>query len=180
MFIWVALNENVQQAKMLWKIIETCLHPKSLLELQRSYLVLRNLAQTFPHGPAIWKVMQRNAWNDIANLRTKQLNNKTKSQLHALTTTNSRKKILSKVCSQMVLECLSLARIGGPDIPWSVNKLGRAVTKWARTCDRRLARSISYIHHTYEFKQCCQVGNTAQQCRLRLFQDSDFARDLED
>ena len=26
----------------------------------------------------------------------------------------------------------------------------------------------------------CHVGNTAQQCRLGLFQDSDFAGDLED
>ena len=37
-----------------------------------------------------------------------------------------------------------------------------------------------YIHHTNEFKQCCHVGNTTQQCRLGLFQTSDFAGDLED
>ena len=29
-------------------------------------------------------------------------------------------------------------------------------------------------------KQCFHVGNTAKQCRLGLFQDSDFAGDLED
>ena len=29
---------------------------------------------------------------------------------------------LSKVCSQIVLKCLYLARIGRPDILWSVNK----------------------------------------------------------
>ena len=29
----------------------------------------------------------------------------------------------SQVCSQNVLKCLYLARIGRPDIPWSVNKL---------------------------------------------------------
>ena len=29
---------------------------------------------------------------------------------------------LSKVCSQIVLECFFLARIGRPDILWSVNK----------------------------------------------------------
>ena len=57
---------------------------------EKSYLILRSLAQSFLHGPKIWKVMQRNAWNDIANWRTKQLNNYTKSKLHALTTTNSR------------------------------------------------------------------------------------------
>ena len=50
---------------------------------------------------------------------------------------------LSKDWSQMVLKCLYLARIGRPDILWSVNKLARAVTKWTRACDRRLARSIS-------------------------------------
>ena len=36
---------------------------------------------------------------------------------------------LSKVCSQMVLKCLYLARIGRPGILWSVNKLARSITK---------------------------------------------------
>ena len=36
---------------------------------------------------------------------------------------------LSEVCSQIVLKCLHLARIGRPDILWSVNKLARSVTK---------------------------------------------------
>ena len=81
---------------------------------------------------------------------------------------------LSKVCSQNVLKWLCLARI------WSVNKLARAITKWTRACDKRLARLISYIHHTSEFRQKCLVGNTAQQCRLGSFQDSEFAGDLED
>ena len=31
-----------------------------------------------------------------------------------------------------------------------------------------------------EFKQYCHVGNTAQQCRMGLFQDSDFDGDLQD
>ena len=87
---------------------------------------------------------------------------------------------MSKVCSQIVLKCFYLARIGRPGILWSVNKLAQTVTKWTRDCDKRLARLISYIHHKSEFKQYCHVGNTAQQCRLGLFQDSDIAGDLED
>ena len=88
---------------------------------------------------------------------------------------------LPDVCSQIVLICLSLARIGRPDILWSVNKLARAITKWTSACDKRLARLISYIHFaTSGYKQQCHVGNTAQQCRLGLFQDSDFSEDLED
>ena len=86
---------------------------------------------------------------------------------------------LSQVCSQIVLKFLYLARIGRPDILWSVNKLARSITKWAKACDKRLNRLISYIHHICEYKQCCYVGNTAKQCRLGLFQDS-FAGDLED
>ena len=63
---------------------------------------------------------------------------------------------------------------------WSVNKLARAVTKWTKSCDKRLARLISYIHHASEYRQQCYVGNTAQQCSLGMFQDADFAGDFED
>ena len=87
---------------------------------------------------------------------------------------------LSHVCSQIVLKCLYLARIGRPDISWSVNKFARSITKWTKACDERLNRLISYIHHTCEYKQYCHVGNTAKRCRMGLFQDSDFAGDLED
>ena len=87
---------------------------------------------------------------------------------------------LSQVCSQFVLKCLYLARIGRPDILWSVNKLARSITKWTKACDKRLSRLISYIHHTCEHKQYCHVGNHEKQCRLGLFQDSDIAADLED
>ena len=62
---------------------------------------------------------------------------------------------LSKVCAQIVLKCLYEARMGRPDILWSVNKLARAVTKWTKACGKRLARLISCIHHTSEYRQCC-------------------------
>ena len=83
---------------------------------------------------------------------------------------------LSEVCLQIVLTCVYLARIGRPDILLSVKKLTRSVTKWTQAIDRRLARLISYIHHTNDFGQYCHVGNT-QDYRLDLFQDSDFAGD---
>ena len=69
---------------------------------------------------------------------------------------------LSHVCSQIVLKCLHLARIGRPDILWSVNKLARSITKWTKACDKRLNRWISYIHHPCEYKQYGHVGNTAK------------------
>ena len=82
---------------------------------------------------------------------------------------------LSNTCSQIVLKCFHLARIGRPDILWSVNKLARSITKWTKACAKRLNRLISKIHDTSEYKQYCHVGNTPKQCRLGLFQDSAFA-----
>ena len=134
----------------------------------------------------IWLVMQRNVWNDIVSLA-----NKTTQQLYKVSTPciddhhfkeEETKSVgeFSNTCSQIVLKCSCLARIGRPDILWSVNKLARSITKWTKACDKRLNRLISYIHHTCEYIQYCHVGNTAEQCRLGLFQDSDFAGDLED
>ena len=45
---------------------------------------------------------------------------------------------MSQVCSQIVLKSLYSARIGRPDILWSVNKLPRSITKWTKACDKRL------------------------------------------
>ena len=65
---------------------------------------------------------------------------------------------LSNACSEIVLECVYLARIGRLEILLSVNKLARPIIKWTKTCDKRLTRLISYIHFTSEYKQYCHVG----------------------
>ena len=89
---------------------------------------------------------------------------------------------ISQVCSQIVLKCV---------------KHGTNWKTWysmfsEQTCtnDRKMDQSlwqtplnrlISYIQHTCEYKQYCYVGVILQNnCRLGLFQDSDFAGDLED
>ena len=81
---------------------------------------------------------------------------------------------MSTVCSCCSEMSIFGSCIGRPDILWSVNKHARAATKWTNACDKRSSRLISYIHHTCECRQYCCVGNTAQQCRLGLFQDFDF------
>ena len=95
--------------------------------------------------------------------------NKSTPQLHEVTTAcldDKKEEMrsvgeLSKVCPQIGLKCLYLARIGRPDILCSVNKLARSITKWTKACDKRLSRLISYIHHTCEYTQYCHVGNTS-------------------
>ena len=126
--------------------------------------------------------MERHAKN--CSLQTKRLDNSTKYQLHALLTVISKKKNWNpwencQKCSQIVLKYLHLARIGRPDILWTLNKFARSTTEWTKTCDKRLSRLIFYIHNTCEYKQYCHVGNTVKQCRLDFFQDLVFAGDLE-
>ena len=110
-----------------------------------------------------WLVMQRNVWNDNCELA-----NKTTQQLYKVSTPciddhhfkeEEMKSVgeLSHVCSQTVLKMFFLARIGRPDILWSVNKLARSITKWTKACDKRLNRLISNIHHTCEYRQYCHV-----------------------
>ena len=123
---------------------------------------------------------------ELANKKTEQLYKVSSSCLddHQIKKEELENKgELPEVCSHIVLKCLCLARIGRPDILRSVNKLARSVTKWTQACDRRMERLISYIPHTSDYRQilsCGQCGNAAQHCRLELFQDSDFAGDLED
>ena len=133
-----------------------------------------------------WLVMQRSVWNDFVSWRTGRLSNSYKTSTPCIDDHHFKEEEtksvgeLSNTCSQIVMKCFYLERIGRPDFSWSVNKLARSITKWTKACDKRLNRLISYIHHTSEYKQYCHVGNIAKQCRLGLFQDSDFAGDLED
>ena len=172
--------------KSIWErtITEPCLNRQFPRWEWRNYHSLKIFV--FLHGPMTWMVMQRSVWNDIVSWQTRRLSNSTKYLLHeSMTTTSKRKKQnLLENCQvhalKIVLKCFYLAWIGRLDILWSVNKLARSITKWTKACDKRLNRLISYMHHICEYKQYCHVGNTAKQCRLWLFQDSDFAGDLED
>ena len=78
------------------------------------------------------------------------------------------------------MKCLYVARKGRPDIPWSVNKLARAVTKWTKACDNRLAHLISQIHHTNDVQTMLTCGKLHNIADMASLQDSDFAGDLED
>ena len=126
--------------------------------------------------------MLRRVWNDIVSWETNLINNTPCIDDHQFKEEDLKSVgALSDVCSQMVLTCLYLARIGKT---WmfhgqSTNLLVRSQSG-QELAKKRLARLMSYIHRTSEYKQCCHVGNTALQCRLGLCQDSDFAGDLED
>ena len=184
LYIWVAIKENVKQAKVLWTITEPCLNPEFSPGATEKLPCSENLRISS------WSYdMEGHAKKCVE--RYCELANKTTQQLYKVSTPciddhhfkeEELKSVgeLLNVCSRIVLKCLYLARIGRPDILWSVNKLARSVTKWTKACDKRLSRLISYIYRTCDCKQSCHVAKTAKQCRLGLFQDSDFAGDLEE
>ena len=91
--------------------------------------------------------------------------------------------IRGRIVKSMLSNCSEMLILGTYWKTWYSmvsEKLARSITKWTKACDKRLSRWISYIHHTCDYKQYYHVGNTAKQYRLELFQDSDFAGDLED
>ena len=86
---------------------------------------------------------------------------------------------LATICSQIVVKCLCMSRIGRPVCGVS-KKWPTTVRKWTNACDKRLARLISYIHYTNSFTQYCHVRNAASNCRPNLFQNAEFESDLAD
>ena len=84
---------------------------------------------------------------------------------------------LWQVCSQIVLKSLNLARIGRPDILWSVNNWhDRSRNGPKCVTNDYLVWSLTFIIHVTTI-----IWETfSKRCILGLFQDSDIAGDLED
>ena len=167
---------------LLTTITAPCLNPEFLQEQLKKWPCSENLRiSSWSHDMESQEMCGTTLWVGEQNDSTTQQSIKS---IHWRPSFQRRRiEICGRIVKSMLLncsECLYLARIGRPDIPWSVNKLARSITKWTKACDKRLSRLISYIQHTCEYKQYGHVGNIARQCRLGLFQDSDFAGDLED
>ena len=142
MYIGDALKDNVKEVNMLWTItarlsaggIEKLPFPS-----KSSYLFMWSYDMAGHEKKCVERYCE--------------LANKTTQQLYKVSTPyiddhhfkeEEMKSVgeLSQVCSQIVLKCSNVARIGRLDILWSVNKLARSITKWTKACDKRLNRLI--------------------------------------
>ena len=70
-----ALNANANRTKVWLMKTEKCSNRESLQEQLKSNLNRRKLTQTLLRGPTTWKVMRRNALNDLADWQIKQSSN---------------------------------------------------------------------------------------------------------
>ena len=95
-----------------------------------------------------------------------------------------RNKICWRVVKYMLSNCSEMLVLGTYWKTWIFygqwTKLHDRLQNGPKLVANAWNRLISYIRHTCEYKQYCNVGNTAKHCRLGLFQDSDFAGDRED
>ena len=130
--------------------------------------------------------MRRNVWSDIVSFQTRRLDNSTKYPLFASITIIWQRKNwnLLENCHKYALKLF-----------WNVyiwHELVDLISygQWTNLHDQSQngPKPVTnawidwflIIHHTCKYRQFCYVGNIANQCRLGLFQDSDFAGDLED
>ena len=109
----------------------------------------RDITHRLLRCPSMWKDVLKSALGGIVNLRTNR-QQLYKVSCPCLDDYHFKKEELesvgelSKVCSEIVLTCLYLARTGRPDFLWKVNKLTPSVNKWTKACDKRPNRLISY------------------------------------
>ena len=73
-----------------------------------------------------------------------------------------------------MLKVFYMARIGRPDVLWTVNDLAENGTRWNVACDRRLHRLISYLEHTRELVQACFVGDNPDKCKIVMYIGAGF------
>ena len=122
-----APNGNANQTRKLLGNARRCLNPVFLLEQPKNYRDGTNLAQ------------KTSAWSYDMEGHARKCVNCTRCPVHVKGRVG-KKWIARSLLPHCIKKNLYLARIGRPDILWSVNKLARSVTKWTQACERRLAR----------------------------------------
>ena len=159
---WRALNANVNLTEVCLANAE-CSNRESLQEQLKNHPNEPRMVQTLLRGPT--EGQRRNALKGPANWPTKQLSKCLKvstpchddQQFKKRRIGNGGRSVKSLLSNR--LEMLVFGTHCRPVI------LCRRVTTWTGASDRRLARSISYIHNTSDFEQYSHVVkyNTALQ-----------------
>ena len=116
-FSWDALSVNANRMKKVWNNTKRCLSHVFQLEQLKIYEGGTNRAQKQWRGPTTWEDILKMCWKTL-RIGTHEDNNFLKKSSHCLDDDHVKKEKLelSKLCSQILLKCLYLARIGRPDI----------------------------------------------------------------
>ena len=135
---------------------EKCSNHEFLSGQLKNYQGGTNLTQKLSRGPTTWKVMSKSGVERYCQLADKKTEQLYKVLTPCLDDHHFKKEELesvgefSDVCSQIVLKCLSLERIGRPHILWSVNKLARAVNEIDKSLRQTLS-SFESLHSSHKW-----------------------------
>ena len=122
-------------------------------------------------GPATLRDMLKNALSDTVNCQTRKWCNFTKFQVLCLDDHHFKEEELESVGEffksmlKDYLKCLCLARIGRPDIQWSVNKLARSVTNMGSGMWQMISKTdfLHSSHKRFPIELWCGKHGTALQ-----------------
>ena len=169
-------------SKMLWIKTEPCLDPEFPQEQLKNYHA-RKIFE-FHHGPSTWKGMPRNVWNDLwVGKQDDSTTLQSINSMHWWPSFQRRIEICWRIATCMLSICSEMIILGTDWTTWySVVSKQTCTIDYEidRSCDKRLSRLISYIHHTSEYKQYCHVGNTPNNADWDCFKAPILAGDLEE
>ena len=80
---------------------------------------------------------------------------------------------LQPVASKILMKILFAARMARFDLLRATQSLASRVTKWSAECDVALHRLVSYINRSKDHFLEGFIGDSLDQCQLRLFADAD-------
>ena len=138
-------------------------------------------AETYLLGPHDMEGHAKKCVERYCELANKQLHSYTKLQLHALmiiSSKNNKWGLLDnclKFAHTLFWNDLYLARVGRPDILWSVNKLARAVTKWTNMW--QTLGAFDLVHSSYKWIQTVlSYGKHSSTLQIRIVSRLWFCR----
>ena len=85
--------------------------------------------------------------------------------------------MLKPIASRVLMKILYCARMCRYDLLRATCALACRVTKWTKTCDRRLHRLVCYILHSLDRKMIGWIADPVEDLTLALYSDADFAGD---
>ena len=186
MKIWDVLSVNANRMKQLLNNTTRCLNHVFLQEQQKNYwddkTLGTNCSVVLWHGRTCSKMRWAILWNgkqeSAATVQSNPalawmtINSSRKNSNHLEIFFQKFAHTLSwNACNWHELEDLTFSG-------QSTSLRDHSQTGLRHVTDAWQGWFLTFI--TNDFRQYCHVGNTAQHCRLGMFQDSDFAGDLED
>jgi hypothetical protein len=84
-------------------------------------------------------------------------------------------KDLGPIAIKCLMKVLYGARMARYDLLRPCNFLASRVTKWDKTCDRKLHRMMCYINSSQDMRMIGKVGDDSSKLFAALFSDADFA-----